>query len=62
VSVELDEALAADAEVAFLVADYTHGFMNGEFFEEAATLSEDGRTVSTLDGIDRTTMWMAVTR
>lgn len=62
VSVQLDEALEAEAEVAFLVADYTHGFMTGEFFEETAILSEDGRTVSTLDGIDRTTMWMAVTR
>jgi hypothetical protein len=56
--------LPAGSEVAFLVADYTYGFQNGVFFEEAATLSADGTTLSTASdgGLDRSTMWLAVVR
>jgi hypothetical protein len=56
--------LPAGSEVAFLVADYTHGFLHGVFFEEAAELSADGMAIQTpaTGGIDRATMWLAVTR
>lgn len=64
VEVMLPEALPLDAEVAFLVADYEYGFSNGKFFEEAAQLSGDGLRLSTPPegGLDRATMWLAVTR
>jgi len=60
----LPTPVAADAEVAFLVADYAYGFTEGEFFEEAAELSEDGLSISTpvSGGLDRATRWLAVTR
>jgi hypothetical protein len=52
------------SEVAFLVADYTYGFTTGAFFEEPAVLSSDGLTWTTPAdaGLDRTTLWLAVTR
>lgn len=64
VEATLPRALPADATVAFLVADYTYGFINGKFYEEPAQLSADGLTLSTPlgDGLDRATMWLAVTR
>jgi hypothetical protein len=62
VDVTLSEPLPPATEVGFLVADYTHGFLYGELFEEAATLSADGLTVSTNNGLDRSTIWMVVTR
>ncbi len=64
VTATLDTAIPAGREVAFLVADYTHGFREGSFFEEAATLSEDGLTLSTPSdaGLDRTTLWLAASR
>jgi hypothetical protein len=64
VEATLPQPLAPNAEVAFLVADYDYGFANGKFFEEAAQLSDDGLTLSTpVDGgLDRATMWLAVTR
>ncbi len=60
----LAQPLDPGTEVAFLVADYTYGFVNGIFFEEAAELSADGLTWSTPDsgGLDRTTLWLAVIR
>ncbi|TNE89001.1 MAG: carboxypeptidase regulatory-like domain-containing protein [Deltaproteobacteria bacterium] len=63
-SATLDSPVAADREVAFLVADYTHGFREGSFFIEPAELSSDGLTLSTpVDGgIDRTTLWIAASR
>ena len=56
--------LPAGSEVAFLVADYTYGFMNGKFREEEAELSADGMSIVTPagKGIDRATMWLAVVR
>jgi hypothetical protein len=56
--------LSADAEVAFLVADYTFGFINGVFSEEPAVLSEDGTAIVTPEegGLDRSTLWLAVAR
>jgi len=56
--------LPADSEVAFLVADYTYGFVNGIFFEEEAVLSADGTSLSTPanGGLDRSTMLLAVVR
>lgn len=64
VQASLPDALPAAAEVAFLVADYNYGFANGKFFEEPAQLSPDGLTLSTPvgDGLDRATLWLAVTR
>lgn len=64
VDASLPAALDPDAEVAFLVADYTYGFMTGLFWEEQALLSDDGLTLSTpMDGgLDRATLWLAVTR
>ncbi|MCA9696501.1 MAG: hypothetical protein KC431_03165 [Myxococcales bacterium] len=64
VAATLPQALEPGAEVAFLVADYTYGFLEGTFHEEAAVLSPDGTTLSTpIDGgLDRSTMWLAVTR
>ena len=64
VSAALPEPLAADAEVAFLVADYEYGFTEGRFFEEPAELSEDGAVLHTPAnaGLDRATRWLAVTR
>jgi hypothetical protein len=64
VTATLDSAIPADREVAFLVADYTHGFREGTFFEEAATLSSDGLTLSTPTdgGMDRVTVWLAASR
>ena len=64
VEATLPAPLPMDAEVAFLVADYTYGFMTGLFWEEPAELSPDGLTLSTpMDGgLDRATMWLAVTR
>ncbi len=60
----LAQPLNPSSEVAFLVADYTYGFLNGVFFEEAADLSPDGLTWTTPAdaGLDRTTLWLAVTR
>ena len=64
VTATLDTAIPSGREVAFLVADYTHGFREGTFFEEAATLSGDGLTLSTPTdaGLDRTTLWLAASR
>lgn len=64
VDATLPRALAPGAEVAFLVADYEYGFQNGVFFEEPALLSDDGQTLSTPPeaGLDRATMWLAVTK
>lgn len=60
----LAEPLDPATEVAFLIADYTYGFLNGAFFEEAAELSADGFTWITPSsaGLDRTTLWLAVAR
>jgi len=60
----LAQPLEPSSDVAFLVADYTYGFLNGIFFEEAAELSSDGLSWSTPadQGLDRTTLWLAVTR
>ena len=60
----LVQPLDPSSDVAFLVADYTYGFLNGIFFEEAAALSPDGLTWTTPAGagLDRTTLWLAVTR
>jgi len=66
VSAALGDAgpLPAGSDVAFLVADYTYGFVNGVFFEEDAVLSADGATISTTanGGLDRSTLLLAVVR
>jgi len=64
VTATLPTALDEGAEVAFLVADYTYGFTNGRFFEEAAELDALRTTLRTAGdaGLDRTTMWLAVSR
>ncbi len=56
--------LAPNAAVAFLVADYTYGFEQGMFFEETAELTEDGTAIRTPSsgGLDRSTLWLAVTK
>jgi hypothetical protein len=56
--------LPADSDVAFLVADYTYGFVNGTFFEEAAEVTPDGTALVTPAGagIDRATLLLAVVR
>jgi len=58
------EALPADTEVAFLVADYNHGVETGELVVEDAELSADGLTISTptVGGLDRTTLVLAAAR
>ncbi len=58
----LPEALETTADVALLVADYTYGFQHGVFFEEGATLEEGGTVISTAAGLDRSTLWLAVTK
>jgi len=60
----LPEPIDTGAEVAFLVADYTFGFSEGRFFEEAAQLDAEGSTMRTAPGggLDRATMWLAVSR
>ncbi len=64
VTATLNEPLPAEAEVAFLVADYLHGFVEGTLLEEPAILSPDGLTVSSPPnaGLDRTTLWVLATR
>ena len=64
VTATLPSALDEGAEVAFLVADYTYGFTNGRFFEEAAELDAQRITLRTAEnaGLDRTTLWLAVSR
>ena len=64
VTATLPAALDEGVEVAFLVADYTYGFSNGRFFEEAAELDAQRITLRTAGdaGLDRTTMWLAVSR
>lgn len=56
--------LPSGSEVGFLVADYTYGFKNGDFWEEDAVLSADGMSISTAPsgGLDRSTMWLAAIR
>ncbi len=56
--------LPAGTEVGFLTADYTHGFLNGIFFEEAGELTADGTAIRTpvAAGLDRSTLWLAVAR
>ena len=58
------EALPAETEVAFLVADYNHGVATGELVVEDAELSADGLTISTPAGagLDRTTLVLAAAR
>ncbi len=64
VQARLPVPLDPGADVAFLVADYTYGFTEGHYLEEAAELAEDGATISTPTdgGLDRSTRWLAVTR
>jgi len=64
VTATLPAVLPIDTEVAFLVADYNYGFVQGRFFVEEAELSLDGSTLSTplSGGLDRTTLWIAATR
>ena len=64
VTATLPTALNEGTEVAFLVADYTYGFTNGRFFEEAAELDAQRITLRTAGeaGLDRTTLWLAVSR
>jgi len=64
VTVELPSPLPPDTEVAFLVADYTYGFLEGRFFYEPAVLDADGVTLrSSADGgLDRATLWLAASR
>ncbi len=60
----IDTPLPPDADVAFLVADYTYGFVEGQFALEAAELSADGMSLHTPagDGLDRATLWLAAVR
>ncbi len=64
VTATLAEPVAPQADVGFLVADYTYGFTNGRFWYEPATLGADGLTLTTPPdgGIDRATLWLAVSR
>jgi hypothetical protein len=64
VTATLPTALNEGTEAAFLVADYTYGFTNGRFFEEAAELDAQRITLRTAGdaGLDRTTLWLAVSR
>ena len=64
VEAHLRRPLAPEQEVAFLVADYTYGFEAGLFWQEAAELASDGVTLRTPPdgGLDRATLWLAVSR
>ena len=62
VTVTLDAPLPPGTEVGFLVADYVHGFRDGTLFEEPATLSPDGLVITSTEGLDRTTLWVAAAK
>ena len=64
VTAPLLEAVPEGDEVAFLVAHYEYGIVEGTFELFPAELSEDRMTLRTPndEGLERTTMWMAVRR